>query len=41
MMYHDAGSRRQLHEDVSRFVRAAIPTTTTTTTKGTTPLRSE
>ena len=25
MMYHDAGSRRQLHDDVTGFIRAAMP----------------
>jgi carboxypeptidase C (cathepsin A) len=32
MMYHDAGSRRQLDEDVSGFIRGAIKQATTATT---------
>ena len=27
MMYHDAASRRQLHEDVAKFIEGAMPAT--------------
>ena len=33
MMYHDAGSRKQLHADVTAFVRAATTAATATTNK--------
>jgi hypothetical protein len=35
-MYHDAGSRRQLHDDITNFMRAAAAGATTRSSPTTT-----